>query len=295
MSLWKWSQTANSNATADASVPLQEGQAPSTLNNSVRAVMAAIAKFRDDRSGKLTTAGTSTAYTLATNQTLTTLTDGFTVTATIDDTNGLTPTLNVDSLGAKPIHGVVGTAIATGYMLANSVQTFVYNAGADAWVIHGYPPAMYPAAYPDLEAIEALAGTTGVARKTAADTWALDDGTTTLVCVLDNNGTVLTTGVKLDLQIPFACTITGVTALADQSGSIVVDIWKDTYANFPPTDADSITASAPPTITTATKSSDVTLTGWTVAIAAGDVLRFNVDSVSAITRLSLLLKVKRYA
>lgn len=116
--------------------------------------------------------------------------------------------------------------------------------------------------------------------------------TTTLPFIIDGGGAEITTGIKGDLgPIDFACTINVVTLLADQSGSIVIDIWKDTYANFPPTDADSITASAPPTITTATKSQDATLTGWTTAIAAGDILRFNVDSVTDIERVTLALKV----
>jgi len=83
------------------------------------------------------------------------------------------------------------------------------------------------------------------------------------------------------------------TLLADQTGSIVIDIWKDTYANFPPTDGDSITASAPPTITTALKSQDSTLTGWTTTIAANSILRINVDSCTTITRATLFLNVTR--
>ena len=83
------------------------------------------------------------------------------------------------------------------------------------------------------------------------------------------------------------------TLLADASGSIAVDIWKDTYANFPPTDADSITASAVPTITSATKSEDSTLTGWTTSITAGDILRFNVDSITTCKRVTLVLDVTR--
>ena len=100
---------------------------------------------------------------------------------------------------------------------------------------------------------------------------------------------------QLDIVVPFACTITKASLLgaAATTGSIVIDIWKDTYANFPPTDADSITASAPPTITTAVKSEDATLTGWTKALAAGDVLRFNVDSVTDITRVTLVLDITR--
>jgi len=111
--------------------------------------------------------------------------------------------------------------------------------------------------------------------------------------IIDGGGSTITTGIKGDLSIEFGCTITQVTLLADQSGSIVIDIWKDTYANYPPTDADSITAAAPPTISTATKSQDATLTGWTTTISAGDTLRFNVDSVTTIQRVTLILKVTK--
>lgn len=111
--------------------------------------------------------------------------------------------------------------------------------------------------------------------------------------VIDGAGSAITTGEKGHLEITFACTIVQVTLMADQPGSIVIDIWKDTYANFPPTDADSITASAPPTISSAQKSQDSTLTGWTTAIAAGDILAYNVDSCTTITRVTLSLKVTK--
>lgn len=111
--------------------------------------------------------------------------------------------------------------------------------------------------------------------------------------IIDGGGSVITTGVKGDLEIPFACTINKATLLADQSGSIVVDIWKDTYANYPPTVADTITASAKPTISSATKSQDSTLTGWTTSVSAGDTLRFNVDSITTCTRVLVSLKVTK--
>ncbi len=112
-----------------------------------------------------------------------------------------------------------------------------------------------------------------------------------IVFIIDGGGAVIGTGEKGHLEIPFGCTIQQVTMLADQSGSVVVDIWKDTYANFPPTDGDSITAAAVPTIDTAQKSQDSTLTGWTTAITAGDILAFNVDSCTTIERVTLILKV----
>lgn len=130
---------------------------------------------------------------------------------------------------------------------------------------------------------------TGVATMLASATGA----TVCITFIIDGGGSTITTGIKGDLEIPFACTITRATMLADQSGSIVVDIWKDTYANYPPTDADSITASAPPTISSTTKSQNSTLTGWTTSISAGDTLRFNVDSITTITRVALSLRVTK--
>jgi len=99
------------------------------------------------------------------------------------------------------------------------------------------------------------------------------------------------TGVSGYLEVPAACTISQVTMLANESGSIIVDIWKDTYANFPPTDADSITAVAPPTITTAQKSQDSTLTNWTISLSAGDILAFNVDSCTTITKVTIIIRM----
>lgn len=143
--------------------------------------------------------------------------------------------------------------------------------------------------------------TTGTLTVTGAAVLTVTDTTTvsanqrisTITIIIDGGGAAITTGVKADLEIPFAATITQWTLLADQSGSIVVDVWKDTYANYPPTNADSITASAKPTISAATKGQSSTLTGWTTSIAAGDTLRFNVDSASTITRATLSLRVTR--
>lgn len=108
---------------------------------------------------------------------------------------------------------------------------------------------------------------------------------------IDGAGVAITTGVKGFKSFPVAGVITGVRMLADQSGSAVVDIWKDTYANYPPTVADTITAAAKPTISAAIKSEDNTLTGWNVTVNAGDVFGFKVDSATTITRLTLELTI----
>jgi len=113
--------------------------------------------------------------------------------------------------------------------------------------------------------------------------------TRSAVLIIDGGGSAITAGIKGDLSIPFACTITGARLLADQVGSIVIDVWKDIYGNYPPTVADTITAAAKPTLAAAIKYEDTALTGWTLAIAAGDTLRFNVDSVATIERVTLQL------
>lgn len=105
--------------------------------------------------------------------------------------------------------------------------------------------------------------------------------------VIGGNGTAITTGYKADLYFAYACTITSVVLLADQVGSIVVDIWKDNYTNYPPTIGDSITASAKPTLSSANKSIDSTLTGWTKSISAGDTLRIYVDSATTVTNVTV--------
>ena len=95
------------------------------------------------------------------------------------------------------------------------------------------------------------------------------------------------------LPVPYDGTIQSATLLADRVGNIVIDIWKDTYANYPPTVADTITASAKPTLSSAIKSQDTTLTGWTKTITAGDVLKFKVDSASTVRKVVLTLKLTK--
>jgi len=115
--------------------------------------------------------------------------------------------------------------------------------------------------------------------------------TFTWLIQLDGGGAALLAGIKGYVPVDFAGTIQGWTLIGDVSGSIVIDIWKDTYANALPTVADTITASAKPTISSAIKNTSTTLTGWTTTFAAGDVFGFNVDSASTITKATLALKI----
>ncbi len=110
---------------------------------------------------------------------------------------------------------------------------------------------------------------------------------------IDGNGSVISTGVKGYITIPYDCTITGWDIFADQSGSCVIDLWKDTYSNFAPTIADTITGTEKPTLTSQQKNQDNSLTSWTTTVNAGDIIAFNVVSATTVTRVNVIIKVTK--
>jgi hypothetical protein len=122
---------------------------------------------------------------------------------------------------------------------------------------------------------------------------AFEDDSVVVNFIIDGGGSVIAAGEKGHVELPFAMTITGWTILADQSGSIVVDVWKDSYANYPPTNADSIAGTEKPTLSSAQKNQDLSLSSWTTAVAAGDILAFNVDSASTVTRVTVALRGRK--
>ena len=149
-------------------------------------------------------------------------------------------------------------------------------------------------------------GTAAVADFTATGRSIVDDASVSAVrttigvtqaCVkqvmacFDGNGSAIAAGTKVYVPCRFTGTITRASIFADVSGSCVIDVWKDTYANYPPTVADTIAASAKPTLSTAIKNDDSTLTGWTTSVTAGDVFGFNVDSATTVTRVVVVLEI----
>ena len=108
--------------------------------------------------------------------------------------------------------------------------------------------------------------------------------------MFDGGGSAPPAGTKVYVRVPTAGTITKATLLADVAGTATLDVWKDTYDNYPPTVADTITASAKPAISSALKYQDTTLSGWTTSLNAGDILACNIDSCSTATRLTLQLE-----
>ena len=132
-----------------------------------------------------------------------------------------------------------------------------------------------------------------VAKADGAGAVAFEDDKVSINFIIDGGGSAITTGIKGFIEIPFAMTIEGWTILGDQSGSIVVDVWKDTYALFPPTVADTIAGTEKPTLATAQKNQDLSLTTWTTSVAAGDIIAFNVDSITTVQRVTVAIRGKK--
>lgn len=126
----------------------------------------------------------------------------------------------------------------------------------------------------------------------AADTDYGDIWGTVLSGVTGNPATANLTGM---IRVGFGGTIQSVTTIATtllgvaQATTCVWDIWK--AAGAIPTVANTITAAAKPSLTAASYSTDVVLTGWTTAFSAGDVFLFHLDSNNTAEQIHCNLKV----
>lgn len=135
--IWQWSTTAGSNASADPSINWAEGMAPSAVNDSARAMMAALASWRNDISATNTTGGSSTAYTLTTSEGVnTTPANGQMLAAIFHATNGVAPTLTVDGGTTYPIW-LNGAAVSAATLVAGSPYRFAFNSANSAWYLEG--------------------------------------------------------------------------------------------------------------------------------------------------------------
>ena len=140
MTLYKWSQTASADATADSTINWAEGHAPSSVNDSARAMMAATAKYRDDIAGAIITSGTSTAYAVSSYQVFDTLAhlNGQMIAFTPHTTSGATVTLNVDALGARPLRASPGIELPAGTIIQGTPYVATYNSSDGAFYLQGF-------------------------------------------------------------------------------------------------------------------------------------------------------------
>src|SRR5437899_4406949 len=110
--------------------------APALVNDSGRATNARLAEYRDDTSGLLLTAGTATAYTVATNQGLAaTPNDGQLLVVSFHTINGAAATLAADGGTAFPIQTGPGIAAPSGLLVANVPYPLKFRSASSAWIL----------------------------------------------------------------------------------------------------------------------------------------------------------------
>ena len=129
-----WSEDDNANTTA-APDGAPEGMAPSGVNNVLRAHQGALKRFYNWTNPKIT-GGSGTAYTLSYTVAPGALVDGMTHLVQFHAVNGTGATLNINSLGATPLHYYAAGAwrvAPPGLMDTDEVCRVAYHSSSGAY------------------------------------------------------------------------------------------------------------------------------------------------------------------
>lgn len=174
---------------------------------------------------------------------------------------------------------ISGSVAAT--QLPNPTATTLGGVESLAPVAHNFLTSISTSGVP-AQAQPAFSDISGSA--TAAQ---LPSFTRSLNFVIDGGGSVPALGVYGQINMPVAGTITGWILTADASGSAVVDVLRSTYSGFPTTA--SLASSDKPTLSSVQKNENLAVSVWTTAVAAGDQIQINLNSVTTCKRLNLTI------
>ena len=94
------------------------------------------------------------------------------------------------------------------------------------------------------------------------------------------------------ITIPYNGTITGWQVIGDISGTCSFDVWK-TGAGIIPTIADTIVGTEKPNLLAQQINSDLSLTTWTTAVNAGDIVGIVLDNASTLSQAWLTVFITK--
>lgn len=150
-SIYDWSTTEANNATADSGINWQEGQLPSTVNNSARYMMRRGKELLNDLGAIATAGGTANAITVTASSPFSAYVKGIRLLFKASATNTGNATLNVNSVGAKNIVYLDAGSelpIAAGFIVSGGLYEVVYDTalagGSGAWVLMKPPLVSSP-------------------------------------------------------------------------------------------------------------------------------------------------------
>ncbi|MEE7503305.1 hypothetical protein [Methylobacterium mesophilicum] len=127
MSAFDWSTSPAANASADPDVPARDGTSARDLPGLLRSIMAAQAALLADQGGAIRTAGLANAYLARTASGVARMRPGVAILVQADRDNTNSPTLNVDSLGARPWRDLDGSPPPAGRIQAGAFYLAVAN------------------------------------------------------------------------------------------------------------------------------------------------------------------------
>jgi hypothetical protein len=107
---------------------------------------------------------------------------------------------------------------------------------------------------------------------------------------------VVTNGTTAYAQVPYNGTITGWTLVSTSaSGSCTVTVFKDTYANYPPTSPTDNIFTVQPALVSQIKNQNLapTFVGSQATVVAGDWIGFTISGVSLVSWVNLTLSITK--
>lgn len=112
-----------------------ENMAFSAVNNAGRADEGILARWFRDTNGSLAASGSSNAFTVTSNRTISSLVDGIVLTFKANHNITGAATLNLNGLGAKDIRRFNGNALASGDIISGQPVQVMYSASLDDWIM----------------------------------------------------------------------------------------------------------------------------------------------------------------
>ncbi|MEN5279020.1 phage tail protein [Brucella sp. TWI432] len=141
-SIYDWSLLAASNANSDDNINWQEGQPPSTVNNSARSMMQRMRELVSDLGGITATQGTANVLTFNAKSPFSSYVDGIRLTIRAANTNTGSASLNVNSIGSKTIFTITTSGVlplVAGQIRMGGIYDLVYSSslgdGSGGWFL----------------------------------------------------------------------------------------------------------------------------------------------------------------
>lgn len=139
MSVYDWSTTAATNATADAAINWQEGMLPSLVNDSARATMAAIKALVRDIGGAAALGGVGNAFELVLSQPMATRQPAL-LSFVATRTNTGAVTMKIDGTAAAPLRFKTGVDIPAGRIVNGAYYLVSFKSSTGEYMLSGPQP-----------------------------------------------------------------------------------------------------------------------------------------------------------